>query len=82
MRAHAWVLAKANGGAAGVDGMTFAEIEAAGAQEWLAGARVVEDARDAEPHEAGPEDYDAFDGLSVLCHGESFADPGVAVTAR
>ena len=37
--AHAWALAKANGGAAGVDGMTFAEIEAAGMQEWLAGLR-------------------------------------------
>ena len=37
--AHAWALAKANGGAAGVDGMTFAEIEAAGVQEWLAGLR-------------------------------------------
>ena len=49
---------------------------------WLAGARVVEDACDAEPHEAGPEDHDAFDGLSVLCHGEAFADSGVAVTAR
>jgi RNA-directed DNA polymerase len=37
--AHAWALAKANGGAAGVDGVTFAEIEAAGVQEWLAGLR-------------------------------------------
>jgi RNA-directed DNA polymerase len=39
MLAHAWSLAKANGGAAGVDGVTFAEIEVAGVQEWLAGLR-------------------------------------------
>ena len=37
--AHAWALAKANGGAAGVDGVTFAEIEAAGVQQWLTGLR-------------------------------------------
>ena len=37
--AHAWALAKANGGVAGVDDVTFAEIEAAGVQEWLAGLR-------------------------------------------
>jgi RNA-directed DNA polymerase len=35
--AHAYALARANGGAPGVDGMTFAAIEAAGLEEWLAG---------------------------------------------
>ena len=30
--AHAWALAKANGGASGVDGATFAGIEAAGSR--------------------------------------------------
>jgi len=37
--AHAWALAKANGGASGVDGATFAGIEAAGVEKWLAGLR-------------------------------------------
>jgi hypothetical protein len=38
--AHAWSLAKANGGAPGVDGTTtFAGIEAAGLGNWLAGLR-------------------------------------------
>jgi RNA-directed DNA polymerase len=36
---HAWSLAKANGGAPGVDDMTFAGIEAAGLGNWLAGLR-------------------------------------------
>lgn len=35
--AHAYALAKANGGAAGVDGETFERIESAGRQEWLQG---------------------------------------------
>src|SRR5258708_24909661 len=35
--AHAYALAKANKGAAGVDGATFEMIEAAGVEEWLAG---------------------------------------------
>jgi RNA-directed DNA polymerase len=34
--AHAYALAEANGGAPGVDGVTFAEIEAAGLEGWLA----------------------------------------------
>jgi RNA-directed DNA polymerase len=33
--AHAYALARANGGAPGVDGVTFAMIEAAGLKEWL-----------------------------------------------
>jgi RNA-directed DNA polymerase len=39
MLAHAYALARANGGAPGVDGMTFAAIEAAGLEEWLAEIR-------------------------------------------
>lgn len=37
--AHAYALARANGGAPGVDGATFAMIEAAGLEGWLAGLR-------------------------------------------
>jgi RNA-directed DNA polymerase len=37
--AHAYALAKANGGAAGVDGATFSQIEAKGKSEWLTGLR-------------------------------------------
>jgi RNA-directed DNA polymerase len=33
--AHAWRLAKANGGAAGVDGQTFQDIEGYGVERWL-----------------------------------------------
>src|SRR5262249_27698633 len=35
---HAYVLARAKAGAPGVDGMTFASIEAAGLEEWLSGS--------------------------------------------
>jgi RNA-directed DNA polymerase len=38
---HAYRLVRANGGAPGVDAMTFAAIEAAGLEEWLAGLREV-----------------------------------------
>ena len=34
---HAYALAKANGGAPGVDGESFEDIEAAGLEEWLNG---------------------------------------------
>ena len=34
---HAYALARSNAGAAGVDGMSFAVIEASGLEEWLAG---------------------------------------------
>ena len=37
--AHAYAVARANGGAPGVDGQTFAAVEAAGLEEWLAGLR-------------------------------------------
>jgi RNA-directed DNA polymerase len=36
---HAYALARANAGAPGVDGVSFAAIEAAGLDEWLAGLR-------------------------------------------
>src|SRR5664279_3764822 len=36
---HAYKLAKANRGAPGVDGITFAQIEEAGVKEWLSGLR-------------------------------------------
>ena len=34
--AHAYALARVNAGAPGVDGMTFAAVEAIGQEEWLA----------------------------------------------
>ena len=37
---HAYKVARANAGAPGVDGVCFADIEAAGVQEWLSGIRV------------------------------------------
>lgn len=36
---HAYALARANAGALGVDGVTFAQIEAPGVEAWLAGLR-------------------------------------------
>jgi hypothetical protein len=36
---HAYGLARANAGAAGVDGVSFAQIEASGLEAWLAGLR-------------------------------------------
>jgi hypothetical protein len=37
--AHAYALAKANGGASGVDGVTFEDVDAAGQKDWLAALR-------------------------------------------
>src|SRR3977135_2873571 len=36
---HAYALARANAGAPGTDGMTFAAVEASGLESWLAGLR-------------------------------------------
>src|SRR5438105_11958896 len=37
--AHAYALAKSNGGAGGVDGQSFEEIESVGVEKWLTGIR-------------------------------------------
>src|SRR4030081_2783449 len=34
---HAYAVARANAGAAGVDGVSFAQVEASGVEEWLVG---------------------------------------------
>jgi RNA-directed DNA polymerase len=49
--AHAYALAKANGGAPGVDGVTFEDIEAAGLEPWLA---AVQEALRTETYRAQP----------------------------
>ena len=36
---HAYAVARANAGASGVDGVSFAQIEASGLEAWLAGLR-------------------------------------------
>ena len=36
---HAYLLCKSNGGASGVDGMTFEQIETQGREQWLAKLR-------------------------------------------
>jgi RNA-directed DNA polymerase len=47
--AHAYALAKANGGAPGVDGRDFAGIEAEGPERWLAGLRTELQTRSYKP---------------------------------
>ena len=49
--AHAYALAKQNGGAPGVDGVTFEDIEAAGLERWLA---AVQEALRTETYRAQP----------------------------
>jgi hypothetical protein len=54
--AHAYALARANGGVPGVDRVTFAAIEAAGVEEWLAvpSPRSPTAQEGLTPHTAGP----------------------------
>ena len=49
--AHAYALAKQNGGAPGVDGVTFEDIEAAGLEPWLA---AVQEALRAQTYRSQP----------------------------
>ena len=49
--AHAYALAKQHGGAPGVDGVTFEDIEAAGLEQWLA---AVEEALRTETYRPQP----------------------------
>src|SRR4051812_50005291 len=51
---HAYDLARANKGAPGVDGVTFATIEAAGREEWLAALRKGLGAKTEPPHPGRP----------------------------
>jgi RNA-directed DNA polymerase len=48
--AHAYALAKQNGGAPGVDGVTFEDIEAAGREGWLAAVQEVLSTETYRPH--------------------------------
>ena len=50
---HAYALARANGGAPGVDGMTFAMIEAAGLENWRLGSRTTSSQRRTDPSRCG-----------------------------
>lgn len=47
--AHAYALAKANAGAPGVDGQSFAQIEAQGREQWLGGIREALRAKEYRP---------------------------------
>ena len=48
--AHAYALSKQNGGAPGVDGVTFADIEAAGLERWLAAVQEALRTQTYRPH--------------------------------
>jgi RNA-directed DNA polymerase len=48
--AHAYALAKQNGGAPGVDGVTFEDIEAAGVEGWLAAVQEALRTQTYRPH--------------------------------
>ena len=65
---HAYALARANAGAPGTDGMTFAAIEASGLDRWLAGLRLAGAWTDPDPSD--PSDLDlltfaVFEGAFV-----------------